>query len=92
MTKAEALTFIQNSTDKKFMVKPCKRNTCDLCNCQYDYGCEFTVSAKHINGASPDGFNFKTYGKQRSTKHICSWCFGRLFPEDVIYPKYVVEV
>lgn len=92
MTKAEAITFIQNSTDKKFIVKPYKRNTCDLCNYEYDNVCEFTISAKHMNGCSTDGFKFKTYGNKHLTKHICSWCFANLFPRDIIEPEYMAEV
>lgn len=83
MTKAEAIEYVTNSNNELFKIQKYKKNECDACKRISDYTCEFTISAKHL-GDVLEGMRFKLHGKQRITKHICTMCFIRLFPDEVI--------
>lgn len=84
MNKTEALEYINNSDGKYFYVRANKKHKCNLCKNEYNDICEFTVSAKHVNGYTVEGLDLDTNGRTRVIKHICTHCFVKLFPDCVI--------
>lgn len=88
LTKDEAIRYINNSPNKLFEVKSISYRVCELCKQPVKYGLEFKIESKHISnidGLKSRPYVFKNTGKSSHlVKHICSDCYAKLFPEDVI--------
>jgi preprotein translocase subunit Sss1 len=87
MNKDEALKYIENSTDKEFKITSYTRpkKVCDLCKKPSDR--EFYIQAKHIGNTNKSTYIFNNAGIRRITKHICTDCFVKLFPDSVLDNK-----
>ncbi len=81
MTKEKAIEFIQNSDYTDFSVTPIAKRLCDLCGKPKSR--DFKIECKKIFGAVSLGYEFKKIKGSRITKHICTDCFVKLFPDSV---------
>ncbi len=83
MKKDDAIKMIQESDCNNFtVICVYPKKVCDLCKKPRDR--EFTITAKHCYGHNEAGIKLR-YPESRGrriTKHICTECFVKLFPEE----------
>lgn len=81
MNKQSAIEFIQKSDYTDFMVTVQTKRVCDLC--KEPKSRDFKIECKKLFGAVDLGYKFKKIKESRITKHICTDCFVKLFPDSV---------
>lgn len=79
MNKESAIDFIQKSPYTDFKVLTRNKRLCDLC--KEPKARDFKIECKKLFGSLDLGYKFKKPKESRITKHICSDCFVKLFPE-----------
>lgn len=81
MNKQSAIEYIQKSDYADFKVIPQAKRVCDLC--KEPKSRDFKIECKKLSGAVDLGYKFKKVKESRITKHICTDCFVKLFPDSV---------